>query len=245
MVIRRLIAAIAALLLAGVGAVLLLSYVGTADVRAMAGMETVKVLVVQKRVPEGTPAEKLSGLVAVKTLPATAVASGTVSNLQPISGLVATTDLQPGEQLLASRFVDPASLVDSREVKIPKGMQQVSLALESQRVVGGELQPGATVGVFISLPKEDKRPAQTHLALQKVLVSKVQHGRGSAQPAEGADQNAAGLSEGSLMVTLVSNSANAEKIIFGAEHGKIWLSLEPTNAVVAGTRVVTEKSVYR
>ena len=73
----------------------------------------------------------------------------------------------------------------------------------------------------------------------------MQHGRGSAQPAEGADQNAAGLSEGSLMVTLVSNSANAEKIIFGAEHGKIWLSLEPTNAVVAGTRVVTEKSVYR
>jgi len=245
MVIRRLIAAVAALLLAGVGAVLLLSYVGTADERALAGMEPVKVLVVQKRVPEGTPAEKLNGLVAVKTLPATAVAPGTVSSLQPISGRVATTDLQPGEQLLASRFVDPSSLADPHEVKIPKGMQQVSLALESQRVVGGELRPGATVGVFISLPKEDKRPAQTHLALQKVLVSKVQRGRGSAQPAEGGEDNGAGLSEGTLMVTLVSNSANAEKIIFGAEHGKIWLSLEPTNAIVAGTRVVTEKSVYR
>src|ERR671915_258693 len=120
MVIRRLIAALAAVLLAGVGAVLLLSYVGAADRRAMAGMETVQVLVVEKRVPEGTPAEKLTGLVKAKTLPVKAVAPGTLSSLVPISGRVATTDLQPGEQLLASRFVDPASLVDPNEVKIPK-----------------------------------------------------------------------------------------------------------------------------
>ena len=185
MVVRRLIAAIAAMLLAGVGAVLLLSYVGTADLRAMAGMETVKVLVVEKRVPEGTPAEKLTGLVRVKTLPARAVATGTLSSLQPISGRVATTDLQPGEQLLAGRFIDPALLVDPNEVKIPKGMQQVSIALESQRVLGGELKPGAAVGVFVSLAKEDERPAQTHLVLNKVLVSKVQRGATSAQPGEG------------------------------------------------------------
>src|SRR5215210_7022036 len=105
MVIRRLIAAIAAMLLAGVGAVLLLGYVGSADRRAMAGMETVKVLVVEKRVAEGTPAEKLSGFVTAKTLPVKAVASGTLSNLDPIRGRVATTDMQPGEQLLASRFI--------------------------------------------------------------------------------------------------------------------------------------------
>jgi pilus assembly protein CpaB len=47
------------------------------------------------------------------------------------------------------------------------------------------------------------------------------------------------------MVTLVSSGRNIEKIVFGAEHGKVWLSLEPGNAVVTGTRVVTEKSVYK
>jgi pilus assembly protein CpaB len=246
MVIRRLIAALAALLLAGAGAVLLLSYVGTADLRAMAGMETVRVLVVEKRVAEGTPAEKLNGLVTAKTLPVKAVAPGTLSSLEPIRGRVTTTDLQPGEQLLASRFIDPALLVDPNEVKIPKGMQQVSIALESQRVLGGELKPGSTVGVFISLAKEDERPAQTNLALHKVLVSKVQHGAASAQPDEGAQpENSAGLPEGSLMVTLAVTAPNAEKLVFGAEHGKIWLSLEPASAAVAGTRVVTEKSVYR
>ena len=246
MVIRRLIAALAAMLLAGVGAVLLLSYIGTAELRAMAGMETVRVLVVQKPVAEGTPGEKLTGLVTAKTLPAKAVASGTLSSLEPIRGRVATTDLQPGEQLLASRFVDPAVLVDPDEVKIPKGMQQISIALESQRVLGGELKPGATVGVFISLAKEDERPAQTNLVLHKVLVSKVQRGATSAQPEEGAQPpNGAAVPEGSLMVTLAMTAPNAEKIVFGAEHGKIWLSLEHADAPVAGTRVVTEKSVYK
>jgi pilus assembly protein CpaB len=243
-VIRRLIAAIAALLLAAVGAVLVLTYVSTADRRAMAGMETVRVLVVAKPVAEGTPAERLAGLVTVKTLPVTAVAPGTLSSLQPIRGRVATTNLQPGEQLLASRFVDPAVLANPAEVKIPRGMQQVSLALESQRILGGELTPGATVGVFISLPKEDDRPAQTHLVLQRVLVSKVQRGSGSTKSDEGADTNP-GLPQGSLMVTLAVSAPNAEKVIFGAEHGKIWLSLEPATASVQGTRVVTEKSVFK
>src|SRR5918997_1055890 len=165
MVVRRLIAALAAVLLAGVGAVLLLSYVGSADKRAMAGMETVQVLVVEKRVPEGTPAEKLSELVTAKTLPVKAVAAGTLSSLEPIGGRVTTTDLHPGEQLLASRFVDPALLADPNEIKIPKGMQELSLAMESQRILGGDLKPGATVGVFVSLLKDINRPAQTHLVL--------------------------------------------------------------------------------
>ncbi len=246
MVIRRLIAALAALLLAGVGAVLLLGYVSAADRRAMAGMETVSVLVVVKPVPKGTPAEKLTELVTRKTLPVKAVAPGTVSDLQPISGQVTSTDLQPGEQLLTSRFVDPASLVDPNEVRIPRGMQQLSIALESQRILGGELSAGATVGVFVSLPSEKDRPARTHLVLHKVLVSKVDDGLPPAETDGGPQPaNSTGLPEGSRMVTLALAAPDAEKVVFGAEHGKIWLSLEPKDAVVAGTRVVTNGSVYK
>ena len=48
-----------------------------------------------------------------------------MSSLATVSGQVATTDLQPGEQVLASRFADPASLEDADQTKIPTGMQQV------------------------------------------------------------------------------------------------------------------------
>jgi pilus assembly protein CpaB len=245
MVVRRLIAALAAVLLAGLGAVLLLGYVGAADRRAMAGMETVPVLVVAKPVAKGTPAEQLTRLVTTKTLPVKAVAPGTVSDLGSVSGRVTSTDLLPGEQLLASRFVDPASLVDPDVIPVPKGMQQLSVALESQRVLGGEVTAGATVGVFVSLPKDEPRPPQTHLVLHKVLVTKVVNGLAAPQPeSEAQPQNAAGLPEGTLLVTLAAAAPDAEKIVFGAEHGKIWLSLEPADATENGTRVLDDKSVY-
>ncbi|MBI5027819.1 MAG: hypothetical protein HZB48_03210, partial [Actinobacteria bacterium] len=51
---RRIIAAVAAVLLAGIGAVLLYSYVNTAEARAMSNMAPTSVLVVTKVIPAGT-----------------------------------------------------------------------------------------------------------------------------------------------------------------------------------------------
>jgi pilus assembly protein CpaB len=240
---RRIIAAVLALLLAGAGAVLLMGYVKGADRRAMAGMETANVLVVTALIPNGTPADALTKLVAMEVLPAKAVAAGTLSSLATISGQVATTDLQPGEQLLASRFADPDSLKKPDQIEIPTGMQQLAVSLDPQRVLGGYINPGNTVGVFISLPKDDPAPAQTHLVLHKVLVAKVEGGNTAPAP-EGGDAPA--VEPGApLMVTLSVNAHDAETIIFGAEHGTLWLSLQPSEAVVSGTRVVTRENVNK
>jgi pilus assembly protein CpaB len=240
---RRVIAAIAAILLAGVGAVVLLGYVGHADQRALAGMQTVSVFMVTAPIPEGTSADALAKLVHLKEMPVMAVAAGAVSDLSTISGQVATTDLQPGEQLLASRFVDPASLAHADDLKIPAGLQQLSVSLDPQRTLGGYLTPGATVGVFLSIPKDDPYPAQTHLVLHKVLVTNVEGGRTAPAPETGADP--AGSSGEKVMVTVAVNSHNAETIIYGAEHGTLWLSLEPSDAVVSGTRVVTREETVK
>src|SRR4051794_28275219 len=106
---RRLLAALAALLLAALGAVVLLAYVRGADSRALAGVQTVGVLVVDQPIPEGTPAEDLTALVRTEQLPARAAVPGRVSDLSALAGEVATVDLQPGEQLLASRFAAPGA----------------------------------------------------------------------------------------------------------------------------------------
>ena len=237
--IRRLIAALAALLLAGVGAVLLLGYVAAADRRAMAGMETVQVLVVTKPVAEGTPAAKLTGSVTTKVLPATAVAPDALSSLGTVGGRVTGADLLPGEQLIDGRFVDPASLVENEAVKVPTGLQQLSFALEAQRVLGGELTPGATVGVFVSLPAEGERPPQTKLVLHTT-------GQGGAPgPTEGEPAaDAAAPPAESLTVTLALSTPDAELVVFGLEHAKVWLSLEPANAETAGGRTVDDQEVY-
>ena len=98
MLTRRIFAALAALLLAGVGALLLMGYVKGADQRAMAGMDTAKVLVVALPIAQGTSAESLTKQVTTEVMPVKAVAVGSVSDLAQLAGRVATTDLQPGER---------------------------------------------------------------------------------------------------------------------------------------------------
>lgn len=232
------------MLLAVVGAVLLLSYVAGADQRALAGVQTVSVLVVVKPVPAGTAADQLSTLVAAKTLPAMAVNAGTVGNLSQLAGKVATTDLLPGEQLLAKRFVDPATLAGANEVKVPAGLQQISVALDSQRVVAGQVNPGSRVGVFVSLPKDGNRPAQTHLMLHQVLVTKIQGGTATASgDGKSVSSAAAAPAAGGVLVTLALTGGEAERVVYGAEYGTIWLSVEPSDATQTDTQVVTEENV--
>jgi len=46
------------------------------------------------------------------------------------------------------------------------------------------------------------------------------------------------------MVTLAVTSQDAESVVFGAEHGTLWLSLEPEGTETGGTRVVQPDNIY-
>ena len=167
-----------------------------------------------------------------------------MTNPATISGLVTTVDLVPGEQLLWSRFIDPAE-EGTADIEVPEGMQEVSILLEPQRMVGGDITPGDTVGVFVSLGAgvyQIPVPV-THLTLHKVLVTSVQ-GLPTAVEGEAAP-DASGVPEGSLIVTLARPAPDAEKLVFGQEFGTIWLSKEPAGATEDGTRELTPEGIYR
>lgn len=238
---RRLIAAFAALVLLFAGTVVLLAYVRGADARALAGVRTTEVLVADEVIPEGTPAEQLSALVRTEVLPAKAVLADRVTDLGDLAGQVATVDLQPGEQLLAGRFAAPEDLGTPGTVPVPDGLQEVSVQLEPQRAVGGRLAAGDTIGVLVSL--EDR----THAVLHRVLVTQVQ---GAPAPVEEGDGGAETASAGStaptssLLITVAVTAAQAEAVVFGAEHGTLWLSLEPEGARTGGTDVLTGQNIY-
>jgi pilus assembly protein CpaB len=238
---RRLIAALAALVLAATGTVVLLAYVRGADARALAGTRTVDVLVVDRPVPEGTPAEELAELVRTERLPAKAAVPGVVTDLEELVGRVATVDLQPGEQLLAARFAAPEDLSVPGMVPVPEGAAEVSLLLEPQRAVGGRLAAGDTVGVHVSLPDPS-----THVLLHRVLVTQVQGAPVAVADGEGTDTASSGgaAPSASLMVTLGLRPEAAEAVVFGMEHGTVWLSLEPEGVDTNGTEVLTPANVY-
>ena len=231
---RRLIAAVTAVLLAAVGGVLLLNYVAGADQRAMAGLQPVPVLVVTKAVPEGAGADAVADSVELRQLPADAVAPGTTADLADVAGLVTTTNLEPGEQVLISRFTDPKARAAAQGVTVPAGLQRVSVQLEPQRVVNGAVVPGATVGIFLSTKD------QTQLALRKVLVTAVQGGVAPDGDGGAATREPAAA----VTVTLAVDPADAAKIVYTAEHGTLWLSSEPADASTATLPVTNEKNLY-
>ena len=237
---RRLLAALAALVLAALGAVVLLAYVRGADDRALAGLQTVDVLVVDRPVAEGTPGEELAELVRTERLPARAAVPGAVTDLDELAGRVATVDLQPGEQLLAARFAAPEDLSVPGTVAPPEGAAEVSLLLEPQRAVGGRLAAGDTVGVHLSLD------GQTDVVLSRVLVTQVQGAPVAVADGEGTDTASSGgaAPSASLMVTLGLRPEQAEAVVFGMEHGTVWLSLEPEGVDTSGTEVLTPANVY-
>ena len=242
---RRLLAALAALLLTVAGATVLLAYVQGAESRALAGVRTVEVLVVDQPIAEGTPGDDVAALVRREAMPAKAAVEGRVDDLGTLAGQVATVDLQPGEQLLASRFAQPGDLAAPGTARVPDGLQEVSVLLEPQRAVGGRLAAGDTVGVFVSLTGD--QGGASSAVLHQVLVTQVQ---GAPAPAATEDGGAETASAGSpapsasLLVTLAVSAAQAEAVVFGAEHGTLWLSLEPKDADTGGTDVVTPDNIY-
>jgi pilus assembly protein CpaB len=256
--IRRVIAAVAALLLASVGVFLVITYADKAEVRALENLETVEVLVATDAIAEGTSAEQLTGLVEVKEVPRSFLASGTVDDLEDLEGRLLTADLAAGEQLRQARFATPEELRARDEFELPEEAQdlhQVTVPLEKPRALGGNIAPGDTVGVFISVEPADKyegevppgmlggKPSMTHLELHKVLVVRVEGGyvappEASDEDADAPDGNEEAVAADIVNVTLALEAPDAEQLVFGMEYGKVWLSYEPEDASEEGTRIV-------
>lgn len=233
----RILFAVLGLVLAIVGVVAVTLYAQGADARALRGQQPVDVLVLARDAPAGTPAEQLSAYLEVKALPQAAVAAGAATTLDGFGGLVTSVDLVTGEQLLTTRMVSPDALEVPGRVDVPEGLQEVTVLLSAERVVGGGLAPGDTVGIVFSTG-----PSQTHMRLQKILVTTLQ---GLGTQAEEDTSGVEPLPEGSVYVTLAVTAPDAELIVNAAEYASIWLTKEPLDANPDGTRVVTPEMLVQ
>ncbi|MFC9772193.1 MULTISPECIES: Flp pilus assembly protein CpaB [unclassified Pseudarthrobacter] len=252
----RLLGGIAALVVAVIGTVLLFNYVQGADRRALANTETEDVLVVKQNVPAGTPASQLSQYLTTKAVPRTAIAADAVEDLGSVGSKVTAVGLVPGEQLLSSRLVDASTFIGPARVDVPAGLQEISVRLGIDRVVGGSVQAGDTVGVFISLGDSAGAGNGTQLTFHKVLVTAVQFSSGQAVQTQGEATQASSTgalntegskpaSSDSYLITLARDAVDAEKLVYAAEFGKIYLSKEPAGATEGTNGVVNQTKVFR
>ena len=254
---RKFIGFLAALVLAGIGTAALVVYVESAKDQAVAAEAMVDVYVVSETIPKGTPVGELTDSVEVTEVPAKVLADDAVTDLDDLDDeLVATVDLAAGEQLLSSRLV-PAEQLSRGSA--PAGLQELTVALDPTRAVGGTLAVGDTVGVVLSfepfdLPaSEDQSPNTSHLTFHKITVTAVQFAEGDAGSTEAdsdddeaaaEDTEAEPAPTNQVLVTLALDSPQVEQVVFAAEFGHIWLTAENADADESGTRVVTLGEVY-
>ena len=251
----RLLGGIAALLVAIVGTVLLVTYVQNADKRALADTETATVYVVEKAVAAGTGVDKMADAVVKKEVPKLAIAAEAVTDLNDVNKKVAAVALVPGEQLLSTRLVEADAFLGPSRVQVPAGMQEITLKLPIERVVGGKITAGDTVGVFLSVEDKGANSSGTQLTFHKVLVTAAQFSNGSAAKSQdsateedasnGALASTKKSENDTYMITLARNSADAERIVFATEFGHVYLSKEPANAIESTSGVVTSTRLFR
>ncbi len=255
----RIIGAILALVLAVVGAFILVTYVRGADARAAAGTELQNVYVVDELIPAGTPGENVEEFVNVDTIPLRNIADGAVTDLSSLAGLVTDADILPGEQLLEPRFVDPAVRAAQGTVDVPDGMQLVSVALPVERVVGGAVRPGSTVGIVITkyVPGVDIASGgptpvpDTSFQFDGVLVTDVKVGT-TATSGSDDDQAASG---DKITVTVALTTHDVERFVWASEgftrtgdylgYIGIWLTLQNEATDTSGSAPVNESNFNR
>ena len=243
----RLIGAIVAIVLALAGTVVLTGYVGGADARAAQGAEIISVYVVSQMVPQGTPAADIRSLIEEKRIPAIAAVPGRVTKLSTLAGTVTSAVLEPGEQLITSRFIGADELAARGDVALPVNMQAITVALPVEQVVGGAIKAGDTVGVVIaSTTKIAGSADEVSIAKQvfhKVLVTAVQ--QGATTTVDSGDGAAPAAPASVVMVTLARTTPDVEKLVWGQKFGTVWITIEPSSASEDGSTGVDASQVFQ
>src|SRR5437667_3856496 len=160
---RSLIAAVAAVVLAGIGCAAVLLYVNGAKQRALTGIEAVNVAVATKRIPAGTTGARIrdGGYYEVVAMPKSAVPADAMSAVDTtLDKLVVTSDVQPRQLLLRGAF-DEASRITGG-LALPEGKLAVSVAMAAPEQVAGYVRPGSKIVIFDTFTAQDfKTPIPT------------------------------------------------------------------------------------
>lgn len=204
---KRVVAVIAAGVLALAGVLVLLTWANDAENRAFEGAELTSVVQLTEQVGAGATAAELDAATQVVEIPTSTVPDGAIRDLADVEGLVTSAQLEPGEVLLEARMVEPGGERDDLG-GVPEGLQEVSISLETSRLVAGDLKPGDRVGVMAGYTN----PEETVMVKNEVLVM----GTNVTDLAEGA--------QGAAIITLAVDEDTAKKIAHAGLYGSVWLS---------------------
>lgn len=209
---KRVIAAVMAGVLALVGVLVLVVWAQGANDRAFEGAELVSVVRLTDPAAAGTSASELAGKTEVVELPDEAVPEGAVTNLDQVKGLSTNASVQKGELLLKSRMGAPGSKSKTSGL-VPTGMQEITVSLDTEHAMGGVLKVGDKVGVVMTFDQNVGGDYLAKARIDQVVVTRI-----------GGDIDVEDIK--AQLITVAVSSADAERISFARDYGKLWLTLQ-------------------
>jgi len=182
--------------------------------------DTVGVVVVSQDIPTDTELDGLlsGGALEIQQVPADLVVANAVTDLDQLKGESTASPILAGEQVSSTRLTGSQDLPGG-VLSIPKGMQGMTVSVESQRVIGGNvLAAGDHVAIHATFQNE-KHTVIVSPDAQVLRVSNAAAGTamGTATTQSGTGSN----------VTLALDPEEVQKLVFGQDLGMIYFSVIP------------------
>ncbi len=198
-----------------------------------AANRNVSVLVSTGSIQKGTSADLIAAQRLYKPTPILAkdLSTGALTNAAALSGEVAVQNILPGQQLTAADFAPITSGVVGQ---LAPGQRALSVALDPEHGLVGELGPGDHVdvyGAFSGGGSGASAGTVVKLLIPNALVLKTP----SSSSAVGAGQSGT--------IVLAVNNSQVGTLAFAAEDGKVWLALRPGGASNPRQSLTTYNSV--
>jgi pilus assembly protein CpaB len=206
---------VTAFVLATVATLAMFLYLHGVKHSAETGGAQATVVVSKKDLPAGTSMDAVisQGDLTTATIPAKDEVAGAVTSAEQLKGRVTNTPILAGEQIPVARLQGSTSLPGGT-IGIPAGYEGVTLQLEAQRMVGGQIHASDHVAIYGSFAPPVS-PTVTVTLVPDVKVLRV------SKPST-VDQAA---NQGTMLLTVALRPQDAEKVLFGQEHGSVWMAL--------------------
>jgi Flp pilus assembly protein CpaB len=234
------VSAVAAVLSAAV----LLAYLHRYRESVGASSEPASVLVAKDVIEKGTPGNVIGAedLFQVTTTPRSELKEGAITDPGLLRGKVAADDIYPGEQLTIGDFTSAGA--DALGNRLGADQRAISVPIDQAHGMIGDLAAGDHVDVFAGFnvkrlradgtpdPDAEERPVLRLLVEDVVVLAAPDEAGGVGGGAQTSD------------VTLRVSAADAARIAFAADNGKVWIVLRPrTSAEATRPDLVTVETV--
>jgi pilus assembly protein CpaB len=201
-----------------------LIYLQSLRTEVVRGNETVRVLVAQKTVTPGTSVADMlnQDLIGFAQVPRRFMVSGAITDTRGIDQQVLTVALAKGEQVTDQKIRTAGGA--GLSFRVPKGMVAATIAVDEATGVGGEIAAGDRVSLVATFSPGPGGVDATHVLLSNVEVLETSTG---AQKSAGLGQSGATQKK---TVTVAVSPTDSEKLVFAAEKGHLWVTLEPAGS---------------